>query len=233
MDQLEPTVDLIESITDENGKSFKISSALNYAAPQYYDFTDRIHDISINLGHCTNRTQMIQLAEHRRALGLKTTLYTCTGNYPGNFTHSDPGENYWQIWYTMTLGMDGFMRWAWDNYVNDMHGNVTYRYWEPGDGWYIYPVEREAIGENYEAGFYSTPRYELFKQGVRDVAKAKYLMEQSDVIEEEIGALVNTLAHPSQGSNYGSAVAGSEAQRFGLHRETDRVFDVMTACAKA
>ena len=233
MDQLEPTVDLIESITNENGKSFKISSALNYAAPQYYDFTDRIHDISINLGHCTNREQMNQLAEHRRALGLKTTMYTCTGNYPGNFTHSDPGENYWQIWYTMTLGMDGFLRWAWDNYVNDMHGNITYRYWEPGDGWYIYPVEREAIGENYEAGFYSTPRYELFKQAVRDVAKAKYLMEQSDVIEEEIGALVDTLAHPSQGSNYGSAVAGSEAQRFGLHRETDRVFHAMTAWAKA
>jgi hypothetical protein len=86
----------------------------------------------------------------------------------------------------MTLGMDGFLRWAWDNYVNDMHGNITYRYWEPGDGWYIYPVERDAIGENYEAGFYSTPRYELFKQGVRDVAKAKYLMEQSDVTEMEL-----------------------------------------------
>ncbi|MEI3148002.1 MAG: hypothetical protein V8T10_08795 [Merdibacter sp.] len=29
-------------------------------------------------------------------------------------------------------------------------------------------------------GFYSTPRYELFKQGVRDVAKAKYLLESEE-----------------------------------------------------
>ena len=231
--QLEPTVDLIEEMADENGVSFKISSALNYATPDYYDFTDRIHDISINLGHCSNQAQMNALAEHRRELGLKTTMYTCTGNYPSNFIISDPGDNYWQIWYTMTLGMDGFLRWAWDNYVNDMHGNVTYRYWEPGDGWYIYPVEREEIGENYEAGFYSTPRYELFKQGVRDVAKAKYLMEQSDVIALEIDELMSTLAHPAAGSSNGSAVAGSEAQRLGLHMETDRVYEEVTAWAKA
>ena len=233
IEQLRPTVDLIESITDENGKSFKISSALNYAAPDYYDFTDRIHDISINLGHCSNRAQMNQLAEHRRELGLKTTMYTCTGNYPSNFALSDPGDNYWQIWYTMTLGMDGYLRWAWDNYVYDMHGNVTYRYWEPGDGWFIYPVERDEVGEDYEAGFYSTPRYELFKQGIRDVAKAKYLMEQSDVIAQEIDELVDTLAHPSVGTNNGSAAPGSNAQRFGLHQETDRVYDEVTAWAKA
>ena len=231
--QLEPTVDLIESITDENGESFKISSALNYAAPEYYDFTDRIHDISINLGYCSNQAQMNALAEHRSALGLKTTMYTCTGNYPNNFTISDPGDNYWQIWYTMTLGMDGFMRWAWDNYVYDMHGNITYRYWEPGDGWYIYPIERDEVGENYEAGFYSTPRYELFKQGIRDVAKAKYLMEQSDVIAQEIDELMGTLTHPSQGSIYGSAAPSSEAQRLGLHAETDRIYEKVTAWAKA
>ena len=89
---------------------------------------------------------------------------------------SDPGDNYWDIWYTMTLGTDGYMRWAWDNYVYDMHGDATYRYWEPGDGWFIYPMEREAVGEDFNASFYSTPRYELFKQGIRDVAKAKYLL---------------------------------------------------------
>ena len=231
--QLQPTVDLIESVTDEDGNYFKISSALNYAAPEYYDFTDRIHDISINLGHCSDRAQMNALAEHRRALGLKTTMYTCTGNYPGNFTFSDPGDNYWQVLYTMTLGMDGFLRWAWDNYVYDMHGDVTYRYWEPGDGWYIYPIEREEVGENYEAGFYSTPRYELFKQGIRDVAKAKYLMSQSEVIAAEIDDLMDSLAHPSQGSNYGSAVPSTESQRLGLHMETDRVYDEITAWAKA
>ena len=85
----------------------------------------------------------------------------------------------------MTLGTDGYMRWAWDNYVYDMHGDATYRYWEPGDGWFIYPEEREAIDESYQASFYSTPRYELFKQGIRDVAKAKYLLNSAAASAEQ------------------------------------------------
>lgn len=48
LDQLEPAVEMIESVKDED-KPLKISSALNYAAPEYYEFTDRIDDISINL----------------------------------------------------------------------------------------------------------------------------------------------------------------------------------------
>ena len=40
LDQLEPTVELIESLADEDGVHFKISSCLNYSAPEYYDFTD-------------------------------------------------------------------------------------------------------------------------------------------------------------------------------------------------
>ena len=128
---------------------------------------------------------MNDLSDHRRDLGLTTTMYTCTGDYPSNFMISDPGDNYWDIWYTMTLGTDGYMRWAWDNYVYDMHGDATYRYWEPGDGWFIYPMEREAVGEDFNASFYSTPRYELFKQGIRDVAKAKYLLNSESATAEE------------------------------------------------
>ena len=59
---------MIESVTDEEGNHFKISSALNYAAPEYYDFTDRIDDISINLGNASNVQQMKELSEHRREL---------------------------------------------------------------------------------------------------------------------------------------------------------------------
>lgn len=143
LDQLEPAVDMIESITDEQGNHFKISSALNYAAPQYYDFTDRIDDISINQGNASDREQMQALSQHRRELGLTTTIYTCTGDYPSNYTISEPADNYWTMWYSLTTETDGFMRWAWDNYVYNMHENISYRYWEPGDGWFIYPIEKK------------------------------------------------------------------------------------------
>ena len=235
LDQLEPAVEMIESVKDEDGNHFKISSALNYAAPEYYEFTDRIDDISINLGNTGNVQQMNDLSDHRRDLGLTTTMYTCTGDYPSNFMISDPGDNYWDIWYTMTLGTDGYMRWAWDNYVYDMHGDATYRYWEPGDGWFIYPMEREAVGEDFNASFYSTPRYELFKQGIRDVAKAKYLLNSESATAEEkteLTDVVEHLAKPQKGTYQGSAVAASEKDRMLVHSETERALDATNALAR-
>ncbi len=235
LSELEPAVEMIESVTDEEGSHFKISSALNYAAPEYYDFTDRIDDISINLGNASNVQQMKDLSEHRRELGLNTTFYTCTGDYPSNFTISDPGDNYWDVWYTMTLGTDGYMRWAWDNFVYDMHGDITYRYWEPGDGWFFYPLEREEADMSETVGFYSTPRYELFKQGVRDVAKAKYLLESEDVSEEqkeELRSVVENLSRPSGTTSYGSRVPANEEQRMLVHSETERALEATNALAR-
>ncbi len=228
---LQPAVKTIESVKDEKGNHFKISSCLNYSAPKYYEFTDRIHDISINLDNC-NVQQTNELSNHRRTLGLKTTYYSCTGNYPSNFIISDPADNYWTMWYTMTLGTDGYLRWAWDNYVYNMHQNVTYRYWEPGDGWFIYPVERENLDMSKDVSFYSTPKYELFKQGIRDVEKAKYLMKKNDKLNKEVNDLVKSMKKPAKGNYHGSAVALTKKQRELVHSETKRMIDGVNDLAK-
>ncbi|MFR4946995.1 glycoside hydrolase domain-containing protein [Thomasclavelia spiroformis] len=223
LDQLEPAVEMIESITDVEGNHFKISSALNYAAPQYYDFTDRIDDISINQGNAANVKQMQALSQHRQERGLTTTIYTCTGDYPSNYTISDPADNYWTMWYSMTTQTDGFMRWAWDNYVYNMHENISYRYWEPGDGWLIYPIEKEELDENFNASFYSTPRYEMLKKGIRDVNKAKYLMEQSEELKEKVNELTGSIKTPNGKGSYGSKVPASEADRQLVYTEVNRM----------
>lgn len=224
LSDLKKAVNLIESVTNENGESFKISSALNYGAPEYYEFTDRIDDISINLEN-TSKSQTGALSEHRRALGLKTTFYSCTGDRPSNFMISDPGENYWTIWYSMSLGTDGFMRWAWDNYLYDMHGNASYRYWEPGDGWFIYPLERGSEELVNGKNFYSTPRYEMLKAGMRDAAKAKMLLNSellSDEEKAELQEAIDALTAPSKNKNYGSAVL-PESSRNLIHSGTDSI----------
>lgn len=235
LSQLQPAVELIHSITGENGERFKISSALNYSAPEYYDFTDKIDDISINLGN-TSKTTTKALSDHRKALGLKTTFYTCTGDYPSNFMISDPGDNYWDMLYTNTLGTDGYMRWAYDNFVYDMHGNATYRYWEPGDGWFIYPLERGSEELIQGKSFYSTPRYEMFKQGVRDSSKIRWLLAQDNLDAEAKDALqdaVNAMSKPAQGGNgYGSAVAANAAARASVHSQTAAVADAMQAAGR-
>lgn len=116
-----------------------------------------------------------------------------------------------------------------------MHGDATYRYWEPGDGWFIYPMEREAVGEDFNASFYSTPRYELFKQGIRDVAKAKYLLNSESATAEEkteLTDVVEHLAKPQKGTYQGSAVAASEKDRMLVHSETERALDATNALAR-
>lgn len=234
LSQLEPAVELIHSIQSEDGRRFKISSALNYGAPEYYDFTDKIDDISINLGN-TNKSATKALSEHRKALGLKTTFYTCTGDYPSNFMISDPGDNYWDMLYTNTLGTDGYMRWAYDNYVYDMHGNATYRYWEPGDGWFIYPLERGSDELIQGKNFYSTPRYEMFKQGVRDSSKIRWLLASdrlSDAEKEDLQAAIDSMSKPSQTTSYGSAVAANSAIRHAVHEQTAAVASALQNTAR-
>ena len=237
LEDLTAAVEMIESVKNKDGKSFKISSALNYGSPEYYDFTDRIHDISINLGHTGNVDQMKELTAHRKEKGLVTTIYTCTGDFPSSFTISDPGDNYWTMWYTMTLGTDGFLRWAWDNYLYDMHGNISYRYWEPGDGWMIFPEEREAVDvENGEAAdFYTTPRYEMLKQGLRDVAKAKYLLSLdtvSDTQKTELKDVVEHLQRPSGSTAHGSRVPATQEDRMLVHAESARALEATNKLAR-
>lgn len=222
MQDLKNSVDLIESVKGDDGKSFKISSAFNYSSGTDYSFLDRINDISIDLSHINDASQdMRKMSAHRKELGLTTTIYTCTGDYPSNYTISNMSDNAWTMWYSLSQNTDGFMRWAWDNWVADPLENVTYKYWEPGDGWFIYPVEKGTKSDTY---FYKTPRYELLKQGVRDINKAKYLMEHSDVLKPQIDALVKSLKRPNKGNNgYGSAVAATPEDAALTGSEVDRM----------
>ena len=234
LDLLRPAVDVIESVTNAEGESFKISSAMNAESLHEREFLKRIDDVSINLDNAGDVELMREVSEERRELGLNTTYYTCTGNYPGNFMISDPGDNYWTVWYALTLGTDGYMRWAWDNYLYDMFGDATYRYWEPGDGWYIYPVER-GEEDTAEQTFYSTPRYELFKQGVRDVCKAKYLLASDELTDEqkaEYSAVVENLQKPSKTTYAGAAVPANETQRMLAHSETERALTATNTMAR-
>ena len=219
---LTPTVELIESITNQDGEHLKVFCACNYFEANLYSLTDRIDDISIGLKHINHTTEEYRnFVKHRRDLGLDTTIYTCTGDYPGNFLISDPADNYWLMWYTMTQQADGYLKWAWDNWVKDPLNSPNYKSWEPGDGWYIYPVEKENIGE---VNYYSTPRYEMMKEGIRDIAKAKYLMSLDKDLDTIISNLVLGMDRAERGNNgYGSATYANESERMITINESKRM----------
>ena len=196
---LTAAVNLIDTIKldDSSKRAFHISSALNSQAASDYDLSDRIDYVSVrqlNNSIYTTRT----LADHRTSLGLLTSFYTCTGDNPSNFATDDPGENYWQMWRILATHTDGFMRWAWDNWVEDPYTSIDFTSsgsvvgkWEPGDGWFIYPLEKDSSQRVDDGrGFYYTPKYMMLKQGLQDVAKARWLAEKSTDASTKLSALV-------------------------------------------
>lgn len=241
IEELIPAVDLIHSVRSEkSGKRFRIFSALNYNRQNDPSFTDRIDDISVALCHIDQESSLFRrFTAHRRTLGLKTTIYNCTGIYPGSFLYNDPAENEWMMWYTLAQGADGFLRWAWDNWTDDPLGGNSYSAFEPGDCWYVYPAARLASdyssphdqpAERITSGAYclSSPRCEMLKKGIRDVAKAKYLMFRDTEMSKRIDELLETLRRPHECINkYGSAAPASEKDAQILLEDTLRMHDCL------
>ncbi|MBE6469285.1 MAG: DUF4091 domain-containing protein [Coriobacteriaceae bacterium] len=232
--QLKPVVDLVWGVEESEGFDIKLSSALNVDADtKIISLSDDIDDISMNIMNINHEADFRKLADERAEKGLTTTIYNCTGGYPNNFMRNDPGDNYWTMWYALSTHTDGFLRWAWDNWVNDMFGNATYRYWEPGDGWFIYPLESaDDLAKNPD-GFYSTPRYEMFKQGVRDVCKALYLKEEFPEEAGRIDELIDSLERGDATMITGNTAApASEEARLLTHAESARMYDGLMAVAR-
>ncbi len=213
-------IELIHSIRDDQGQSFRIAAQINDVMANR-DLLDQIDDLSIGLSQIDDRSDSLrQLCQRRRQQGQITTLYTCTGHYPSAYTISDMADPVWVMWYTMKQGTDGFLRWSWDGWVEDPLQEVTYRTFEPGDPWLIYPAPRNTRDEV----FYSSPRYQMLKQGIRDVSKARLLRSLSLSMQQQVDELVVSLRRP-QGmiDRYGSAVYASEADRELTQQEVIRM----------
>ena len=225
--ELIPAVELIHSVRSTGpGKHFRIFSALNYNNQDDPAFTDKIDDVSVALCHIEREGNLFrQFAAHRRELGLNTTVYNCTGIYPGSFLYNDPAENEWMMWYTLAQGADGFLRWAWDNWTDDPLGGNSYSVFEPGDCWYVYPAaDHAAAGSASTPYCLSSPRCEMLKKGIRDISKAKFLMQSDPEIKEKLFQLLDTLRRPAECINeYGSAAPASAKDAHTLLEDTLRM----------
>ena len=225
--ELIPAVELIHSVRSTgSGKHFRIFSALNYNNQDDPAFTDKIDDVSVALCHIEREGNLFrQFAAHRRELGLNTTVYNCTGIYPGSFLYNDPAENEWMMWYTLAQGADGFLRWAWDNWTDDPLGGNSYSVFEPGDCWYVYPAaDHAAAGSASTPYCLSSPRCEMLKKGIRDISKAKFLMQSDPEIKEKLLQLLDTLRRPAECINeYGSAAPASAKDAHTLLEDTLRM----------
>jgi len=122
-----PQEDMLSAIhLIQEHAGLKITSAANYAPGT----SEHVYDLSVAPGHLLPE----ELLEQRRQAGQITTYYVCCADeFPNNFTYSAPAEGVWQGWYAFAKKHDGFLRWAYNSWVEDPVYDSRFRTWPAGD----------------------------------------------------------------------------------------------------
>lgn len=103
----------------------------------------------------------------RKQNGMISTYYVCCSHrFPNLFTFSDPAEATFIPWYAMAAGLDGFLHWSYNSWVEDPLRDSRFRTWPAGDTYMIYPGNRSSI------------RAERLREGVQDAEKIRILREK-------------------------------------------------------
>lgn len=139
---------------------------LTLAGGYYPSVIREIYDFSYYFWHL-DREKTPLLAAGRRSEGKITTWYVaCNVPHPNDFTFSPPAEATLQGWITAALGLDGFLRWAYNSWPEDVMHDSRFRTWPSGDTYFVYP------------GPYSSVRFEKLREGIQDYTKIAILQER-------------------------------------------------------
>ena len=137
MDERSPEdVLYIANFVQKHAPGMRISMAGNRKPSDFKGIV--IDSYSQSLGHVT--ADFLAECPERRAKGFITTHYVCCGpRYPNTFMDSAPGEAFWNGAYPGFVGLDGFLRWAWNSWGEDAMNDATYWNWLAGDTFLVYP----------------------------------------------------------------------------------------------
>ena len=199
---------LIESVTGTDGKPFKKAGAMDRMDAAHQALSIRIDDLNVgSMAVKGNLSTFQNMLSTRKAAGLRTTVYSCTGHKPGNFSLSAPGESYWTMLYSYAAGGTGFLRWAYDSWVADPLRDTSHAMFEAGDCFLIFPDEKDAV--NPVA--HSSLRLEKMAQGVRDVNKLMTIRANCPAMESTVDTLAATVKPNYDSSTYYLTDAGKTA----------------------
>lgn len=209
--KMKKTYDLIDSVKNSEGKVFKKSAAMNHFGSKFFPLIDRMESISVG-------SQPLKKAiEDYKALcikrgdnpDLKTTMYTCVGHFPNSFTYSLPAESYWTIFFAASLGANGFLRWAYDAWVENPLEDTTHVSFESGDCFLVYPDLPDA--EHPKT--HMSVRLEKLWQGIRDVNKLLYLSRQSAELCEKAHRILKSVRYDYGQTRKKAGVADEKTRR--------------------
>lgn len=155
-EEMEATVAFLQRVAPELG----ISLADNHKSYQKYPF---IKEISVAASAKVDTADIAM----RRAKGLITTYYVCCEDrFPNMFTFSNSAEAVYAAWYATASDYDGFLRWAYNSWVQNPLTDSRFRTWPAGDTYIVYPDARSSI------------RFERLIEGIQDTEKIRILRKQ-------------------------------------------------------
>ena len=184
--EVKEVLDLVEAVNQATDSTLKVSLAINVfdASEEAQAVYDRVADISLT-DFLPNYYP--EFVESRMNKGLMTTVYDC-GKGAGT-TLCYPGDSAYTLYHSNWAGVDGYLRWALDYYNDDpLNSTVLKGSLGPGDANLIYPSERDAaVGERYSQ---SSPRFEKYIEGMRELEKIKILKEEYPDYVDDIDELL-------------------------------------------
>lgn len=203
--------DLIDSIKNSEGKAFKKAAAMNHFGSKFFPVIDRTDSVSVGSQPLKDamedyRTLCIRRGDNPE---LETTVYTCVGHFPNSFTYSLPAESYWTPFFAASLGATGFLRWAYDAWVENPLEDTTHVSFEAGDCFLVYPDMPDA---EHPVPHMSV-RLEKLWQGVRDVNKILYLSRQSAELCEKAYRILKSIRCDYSQTRKKAAVADEKTRR--------------------
>lgn len=174
-DEMSSMVALLREVTPE----FRIALAGGYIE----ELNDDIYDLCVFFGDNLDK----ELIRERVVQGWPTTFYTMCARpeHPNNFTFSPPAEQAWLGWHAASRGFTGFLRWAYNSWVEDPVSDSRFRTWPAGDTYQVYPGPRSSI------------RFERLREGIQDYEKIRILREFAEKTgkEERLANLDGLLEH--------------------------------------
>ncbi|GAB6008922.1 DUF4091 domain-containing protein [Dysgonomonas reticulitermitis] len=154
--EMEATIEFLQKTAPELG----ISLADNHNSYKKYPF---IKEISVSADAKVDSADIAL----RREKGLITTYYVCCSDkFPNVFTFSDPAEAVYSAWYALAADYDGYLRWAYNSWVENPLTDSRFRTWPAGDTYIVYPDARSSI------------RFERLVEGIQDVEKIRILRKE-------------------------------------------------------
>ncbi len=156
-DEMKAMLKLLNQYAPEFGVSF----ADNHKSYKLYP--NELKDMSVAFGHPVDEEDLIE----RREKGHVSTHYVCCSDgFPNTFTFSPPAEGVFIGWYTIAADFDGFLRWAYNSWVENPLQDSRFRAWPAGDTYIVYPENRSSI------------RFEKLREGIQDAEKITILRKE-------------------------------------------------------